>query len=79
VVWLLVGLVAVAWRRPRRSALALTLAGASLWVALVNALGIYAILEFVLPTVPALVVLAAAGLVGERRVAADGGPRRRGG
>jgi hypothetical protein len=79
VIWLLVGLVAVAWRRPRRMALALTLAGASLWMALVNALGIYAILEFVLPTVPALVVLAAAGLVGERRVAADGGPRRRGG
>lgn len=67
IVWLLVGLAAVAWRRPQRSALALTLAGASLWVALVNALGIYAILEFVLPTVPALIVLTAAGLVGARR------------
>lgn len=67
VVWLVVGLVAVGIRRPRRSALALALAGLSAWIALVNALGIYAILEFVLPTVPALIVLAAAGLVGERR------------
>ncbi len=66
VVWLLVGLVAVALRRPRHSGLALTLAGLALWLALVNALGIYAILQFVLPAVPAFVVLTAAGLVGER-------------
>jgi hypothetical protein len=66
VVWLLVGLVAVALRRPRHSGLALVLAGLALWLALVNALGIYAILQFVLPAVPAFVVLAAAGLVGER-------------
>ncbi|MGL6278661.1 MAG: hypothetical protein ACRC50_03800 [Gaiella sp.] len=67
VVWLVVGLVAVLWRRPRHLGLALTLAGTGLWVALVNALGIYAILEFVLPTVPGLIVLTAAGLVGEQR------------
>ena len=66
IVWLLVGLLAVGWRRPRHSGLALTLAGLAVWLALVNALGIYAILQFVLPAVPAFVVLAAAGLVGER-------------
>ena len=51
--------------RASRSPLALAVGG--LLVTLLNALTIYLIIEFAVPIVPALVVFAAAGLVGERR------------
>jgi hypothetical protein len=64
--WLLVGLAAVALRRPRGSLLALVLAGAALLVLLFDAAAIYAVAEFAVPVVPAFVVLAAVGLLGRR-------------
>lgn len=65
--WLLVGLVGWAWRRPAHAALAAALAGAALLVVSFQALAVYSIIEFAVPVTPALVVLGAAGLVGERR------------
>lgn len=62
--WLLVGLVAIALRRPRRSALALTLAVAGLLVLLGTSLTVYAVAEYSVPIVPAFVLLAVAGLIG---------------
>lgn len=66
VLWLAVGLVAVAIRRPRGSRVALALALGAALVILVTALAIFAVLEFALPVLPAFVLLAAVGLVGER-------------
>jgi hypothetical protein len=64
--WLVAGALAVAIRRPGRSGLALAIAAAAGVVVLTSALSTYAIAEIAAPVVPAFVVLAAAGLVGER-------------
>lgn len=64
--WLVVGLVAVLWRRPRRSAIALALALSALAVIVFTALGFYAVVEYAVPVAPAFVLLAAAGLLGLR-------------
>ena len=66
VLFLLVGFIAIIWRRPEHAFLALALAAAGLLVVLFNAVTIYPIIEFAVPVVPAFVVLAAAGLFGER-------------
>ena len=74
--WLLVGLTAIAWRRPSRSLLALALAGAALALLLVTSLAVYAVAEYSVPVVPAFVLLAMAGLLGRARAersAADEG------
>lgn len=63
-VWLLVGLVAVAWRRPRHARIALLLTGASLVLLLVTALGLPAAAEYAMPVVPAFALLAGLGLLG---------------
>ena len=65
--WLVAGTVGLLLRLPARAGLALALALGGLLVTLLNALTIYPIIEFAVPIVPALVVFAAAGLVGERR------------
>jgi CHASE2 domain-containing sensor protein len=72
--WLLVGLVAVAIRRPRGSLVALALAAAALLVLLLDAAAVYAVAEFAVPVVPAFVVLAAVGLVGRRDAGGAGEP-----
>jgi hypothetical protein len=64
--WLAVGLVAFAIRRPRLGRVALVLAGAALLVVCFNALGQPADRHFVLPVAPAFVLLAAVGLLGRR-------------
>jgi hypothetical protein len=64
--WLVVGLVAVALRRPRGSLVALVLAASALLVLVLDAAAIYAVAEFAAPVVPAFVVLAAVGLLGGR-------------
>jgi peptidoglycan/LPS O-acetylase OafA/YrhL len=64
--FLVVGLAALLWRRPRHAVLALALGAAAILVVLFNAVTIYPIIEFAVPVVPALVLLSAAGLVGER-------------
>jgi hypothetical protein len=67
VVWLLVGLVAVVWRRPRRAAIPLTLAGAALLVLVATALAVYAVAEYAVPVAPAFVLLATVGVLGRYR------------
>jgi hypothetical protein len=64
--WLAVGLVAFAIRRPQSGRVAFVLAGAALVVVCFNALGQPADRHFVLPVAPAFVLLAAVGLLGRR-------------
>jgi hypothetical protein len=70
--WLAVGLVGLALRRPARSGLALAIGLGALLVVTFQALAVYSIVEFAVPVAPALVVLGAAGLVGERRAVHPG-------
>jgi hypothetical protein len=71
--WLLLGLVAVLWRRPRRIAVPVVLAASALLVMLSTSLAVYAVAEYSVPVVPAFVLLATAGLFGPR---AQDGDRR---
>ena len=65
--WILVGLIAIAFRRPRGWPMLLALTLAALAVVLLNALGLFADLHFMLPVAPAFILLGAGGLLGERR------------
>jgi len=64
--WLAVGLVGIAVRRPKRALLAAAPAFAGSLVIVSTALSIFTVIEFAVPVYPAFVVLAAVGLVGER-------------
>ncbi|HEX6724383.1 MAG TPA: hypothetical protein VF073_03995 [Gaiella sp.] len=64
--WLLVGIVAVLWRRPRRIAVPVALAACALAVMVSTSLAVYAVAEYSVPVVPAFVLLATAGLFGRR-------------
>ena len=66
ILWLLVGVVALVWRRPRRIGIAVGLALAALTVIVFTALGFYAVVEYAVPVAPAFILLAAAGLLGLR-------------
>ena len=66
-VWLAVGLVAIAVRRPARAGLALALAGAALAVIAATLLSVPPVAEFLLPLFPAFALLGIAGLLGPRR------------
>ena len=59
-------LLGIALRRPRRMLLALALPAAALLVLLLTSPGFYAVSEYVVPVVPAFILVAAAGLVRER-------------
>jgi hypothetical protein len=63
-VWLALGLLALAVRRPRRALVALALSGAGLVVLVATSLVVPAQGEYVAPVSPAFILLAAAGLVG---------------
>jgi len=65
--WIVVGLIAIAVRRPRGSRTLLALSLAAFAVVVLNALGLFADLHFVLPVAPAFVLLGAGGLLGARR------------
>ncbi len=67
--WMLLGLVAIALRRPRGSMTLIALALAALAVVVLNALGLFADLHFLLPVAPAFVLLGLGGLLGSRRAA----------
>jgi len=54
--WLAVGLIALAWRRPRESLLLVALPVAAVAVVVLNALGLFTDLHFVLPVAPAFVL-----------------------
>ncbi|MEX2612173.1 MAG: hypothetical protein WD380_01235 [Gaiellaceae bacterium] len=64
VVWLLVGLVAVAIRRSRLLVAPLVLACAALLVLLGTAVAVYAVAQYSVPVAPAFILLAAAGVLG---------------
>ena len=66
VAWLVVGLVALAWRRPRRALVALAPAAAGILVIVGTSLVADSVAEYAAPVVPAFVLLAAAGLFGVR-------------
>jgi hypothetical protein len=74
VIWIVLGLAAIAIRRPRGSATLVALGLAAFLVVLLNALGLFTDLHFALPVAPAFVLLGVAGLLGTRGEA-DGGPR----
>ena len=77
--WLLVGLVAALWRRPRGIAVPLVLAGAAVLVLLSTSLAVYAVAEYAVPVVPAFVLLATVGVLGRYRpVRAGSAPRPQG-
>ena len=71
VLWLLVGLVAVLVRRPRRLAIPLTLAGGALLILLSTSLAVYAVAEYSVPVTPAFILLATVGLLGRRADASE--------
>jgi len=64
--WLLVGIVAALWRRPRRILVPAALAASGLAVLLSTSLAVYAVAEYSVPVVPAFVLLATGGLLGPR-------------
>jgi hypothetical protein len=64
--WLVVGLVALAWRRPRGSAMLLALTVGAMLVVALNALGLPTDLHYLLPVAPAFVLLATGALLGAR-------------
>jgi hypothetical protein len=64
--WILLGLIAVAVRRPRGWPILVALALAAFAVVFLNALGLFADLHFLLPVAPAFVLLGLAGVLGTR-------------
>ncbi len=70
--WLLVGVGAIALRRPARAAIAVSLAAAGLLVVLGTTLTVYAVAQYSTPVVPAFILLAVAGLLGRRAAEAEG-------
>jgi hypothetical protein len=65
-IWIVAGLIAIAVRRPRGWPILVALSLAAFAVVLLNALGLFADLHFILPVAPAFVVLALAGALGAR-------------
>jgi hypothetical protein len=66
IVWLVVGVAAMALRRPRRALVAVAPTLGALTVIIGTALVAVAVPEYALPVSPAFILLAAAGLVGRR-------------
>jgi hypothetical protein len=66
-VWLVVGLVALIFRRPRGLAVPLVLSGAALLVLLGTALAVYAVADYAVPVVPAFILLAVTAILGRRQ------------
>jgi Dolichyl-phosphate-mannose-protein mannosyltransferase len=69
--WILVGIVALVWRRPRGASTLVALALAAFLVVVLNALGQYADQHFVLPVAPAFVLFGLGALLGERESASS--------
>lgn len=70
--WIAVGLIAIAVRRPRGSSTLIALSLSALAVVILNALGLFADLHFVLPVAPAFVLLGVGGLLSPRRAESSG-------
>jgi Glycosyltransferase family 87 len=67
IVWLAVGVIGFALRRPRRALVAVTPAAAGLTVIFASSLLVFAVPQYAAPVTPAFVLLAAAGLFAPRR------------
>jgi hypothetical protein len=66
IIWIALGLIGLAWRRPRRAGTLIALGLAAMLVIVFNALGLFADPHFALPVAPAFVLLAAGALLGPR-------------
>jgi hypothetical protein len=66
VLWLVLGLLAAALRRPRGFTVPLVLAGSALVILLGTSLAVYAVAEYSVPVTPAFILLACAALLGRR-------------
>ena len=64
--WLLIGVIGLAVRRPRGWPAPVVLAASALVVILVTVLGVYAVPEYSVPVAPAFIMLAAVGWLGTR-------------
>jgi hypothetical protein len=62
--WLVIGIAAALWRRPRGIAVPAALAAAGLLILLSTSLAVYAVAEYSVPVVPAFILLATTGLFG---------------
>jgi len=69
--WILLGLGTIAWRRPRGWPTLVALSLSALGVVLLNALGLFADLHFLLPVAPAFVLLGLGGAFGRRRTGTE--------
>jgi hypothetical protein len=67
IVWIVVGLIGLAWRRPTGTGTLVALGLAAMLVIVFNALGLFADPHFALPVAPAFVLLAAGALLAPRR------------
>ena len=67
--WIAAGLIAIAFRCPRRWPTLVALSVAAFLVVVVNALGLFADRHFVVPVAPAFVLLGVGGLLGSRAAA----------
>jgi hypothetical protein len=66
--WLLVGMAAAVWRRPKGIAVPAALSAAAFLLLVSTSLAVYAVAQYAVPVVPAFVVLATTGLLGRRAV-----------
>ena len=67
IIWIVVGLIGLIWRRPTGARTLVALGLAAMLVIVFNALGLFADPHFALPVAPAFVLLAAGALLGTRQ------------
>jgi hypothetical protein len=66
ILWIAVGLIALAFRRPRRAGALIAIALSALAVIVLNALGLFADPRFALPVAPAFILFGSCSLLGAR-------------
>ncbi len=64
--WLLAGVIGLAWRRPATPLAPIVLTAAALILLLATVLGVYSVPEYAVPVAPSFILLGAVGLVGRR-------------
>jgi hypothetical protein len=67
IVWIVLGLIGLAWRRPRGTAALTAIGVVALLVIVLNALGLFADPHFALPVAPAFILFGAGTLLGRRQ------------
>lgn len=71
IIWIVVGVVALLWRKPRGVTTLTAIGLAALLVIVLNALGLFADPRFALPVAPAFVLFGLGALVGKRTARAE--------